>query len=55
MKSPGITTTLNGKQKTLYMPSVPSIEEATRPNLKKTLKGEKNYLGKFYKLKIFLS
>ncbi|KAG8181183.1 hypothetical protein JTE90_010955 [Oedothorax gibbosus] len=38
MKSPGVTTTVNGKQKTLYMPSVPSIEAATRPNLKKTLK-----------------
>lgn len=37
MKSPGLTTTLNGKNKTLYMSKVASIEAATRPNLKKTL------------------
>ncbi|XP_076304693.1 ubiquitin-like activating enzyme 3 [Tachypleus tridentatus] len=37
MKSPGITTYINGKNKTLYMPTVPSIEERTRPNLKTTL------------------
>lgn len=38
MKSPGLTTTdMNGKNKTLYMENVPSIEEATRKNLKKTL------------------
>ncbi|XP_077533996.1 ubiquitin-like activating enzyme 3 isoform X2 [Haemaphysalis longicornis] len=38
MKAPGITTTIGGRNKTLYMPSVPSIEERTRENLKKTLK-----------------
>uniref|UniRef100_A0A0K2TM46 NEDD8-activating enzyme E1 catalytic subunit n=1 Tax=Lepeophtheirus salmonis TaxID=72036 RepID=A0A0K2TM46_LEPSM len=38
MKSPGVTTmTKEGKNKTLYMPNVTSIEEATRPNLKKSL------------------
>jgi len=37
LKSPGITTMLNGKNKTLYMSTVKSIEEATKPNLKKTL------------------
>lgn len=40
MKSPGVTT-INpetGRNKTLYMASVESIEKATKPNLKKTLK-----------------
>ena len=37
MKSPGITTTVDGKNRTLYMPNVASIEAATRPNLKKSL------------------
>nr|CAB3267421.1 NEDD8-activating enzyme E1 catalytic subunit [Phallusia mammillata] len=37
MKRPGITTTINGKNHTLYMKSIPSIEEATRPNLSKSL------------------
>ena len=37
MKSPGLTTSVNGKNKTLYMSRVSSIEAATRPNLKKTL------------------
>ena len=37
MKNPGMTTMIDGKNKTLYMPNVPSIERATRPNLKKTL------------------
>ncbi len=37
MKSPGVTTSIGGKNKTLYMSKVASIEEATRPNLKKTL------------------
>lgn len=41
MKSPAVTTMIDGKNKTLYMPSIASIEEATRPNLKKTLKGMK--------------
>lgn len=39
MKSPGITTTQNGKNKTLYMQTVKSIEEKTKENLKKTLGG----------------
>uniref|UniRef100_A0A3B4AR13 NEDD8-activating enzyme E1 catalytic subunit n=1 Tax=Periophthalmus magnuspinnatus TaxID=409849 RepID=A0A3B4AR13_9GOBI len=38
MKSPAITTTLEGKNKTLYLQTVKSIEERTRPNLCKTLK-----------------
>lgn len=38
MKAPGLTTMINGKNRTLYIQSIPSIEEATRPNLKKTLK-----------------
>ena len=37
MKSPGATTSIGGKNKTLYMSKVKSIEEATRPNLKKSL------------------
>ena len=40
MKAPGVTTTdENGKNRTLYLPNPASIEERTRPNLKKTLKG----------------
>uniref|UniRef100_A0A4W5L860 Ubiquitin like modifier activating enzyme 3 n=1 Tax=Hucho hucho TaxID=62062 RepID=A0A4W5L860_9TELE len=38
MKSPSITATLEGKHKTLYLQTVASIEERTRPNLCKTLK-----------------
>ncbi|KAL8566247.1 NEDD8-activating protein uba3 [Nucella lapillus] len=38
MKSPGVTTSMDGKNRTLYMPNVKSIEERTRGNLKKTLK-----------------
>lgn len=38
LKSPGIVTTVDGKNKTLYMSTVKSIEVATKPNLKKTLK-----------------
>ncbi|XP_046632158.1 NEDD8-activating enzyme E1 catalytic subunit-like [Daphnia pulicaria] len=39
MKSPGVTTTdKQGRNRTLYLPNVSSIEERTRPNLKKTLK-----------------
>uniref|UniRef100_A0A4W3HGQ6 NEDD8-activating enzyme E1 catalytic subunit n=2 Tax=Callorhinchus milii TaxID=7868 RepID=A0A4W3HGQ6_CALMI len=38
MKSPAITATLDGKNKTLYLQTVASIEERTRPNLSKTLK-----------------
>ncbi|XP_053377136.1 NEDD8-activating enzyme E1 catalytic subunit-like [Mercenaria mercenaria] len=37
MKSPGLTANVHGKNKTLYMPTVKSIEEKTRENLKKTL------------------
>ncbi|KAM4721454.1 NEDD8-activating enzyme E1 catalytic subunit isoform 2-T2 [Rhinophrynus dorsalis] len=37
MKSPAITATLDGKNKTLYLQTVASIEERTRPNLCKTL------------------
>ena len=40
MKSPGLTANVGGKNKTLYMPSVKSIEEKTRENLKKSLAGE---------------
>uniref|UniRef100_A0A2C9LUD4 NEDD8-activating enzyme E1 catalytic subunit n=1 Tax=Biomphalaria glabrata TaxID=6526 RepID=A0A2C9LUD4_BIOGL len=38
MKSPGVTTSMDGKNKTLYMQTVKSIEEKTRENLKKSLK-----------------
>jgi len=38
LKNPGATTSISGKNKTLYMSNVASIEEATRPNLKKSLK-----------------
>lgn len=37
MKNPGITTIVEGKNKTLYLPQVASIEQATRPNLSKSL------------------
>ena len=37
MKSPGATTTIGGKNKTLYMKTPASIEEATRKNLKQSL------------------
>jgi E2 binding domain len=40
LKSPGIVTMVNGSNKTLYMSTVQSIEAATRPNLKKTLRGD---------------
>lgn len=33
----GITTIINGRNKTLYMPSIKSIEERTRDNLKKKI------------------
>lgn len=33
MKSPGLTTNIDGQNKTLYMSSVKSIEEQTRSNL----------------------
>ncbi|XP_048874294.1 NEDD8-activating enzyme E1 catalytic subunit isoform X2 [Brienomyrus brachyistius] len=38
MKSPAITATLEGKNKTLYLQTVASIEQRTRSNLSKTLK-----------------
>uniref|UniRef100_A0A8C2XK05 NEDD8-activating enzyme E1 catalytic subunit n=1 Tax=Cyclopterus lumpus TaxID=8103 RepID=A0A8C2XK05_CYCLU len=38
MKSPALTATVEGKNKTLYLQSVASIEQRTRPNLSKTLK-----------------
>lgn len=37
MKSPGLTTCINGKNKTLYMSTIKSIEEHTRENLNKSL------------------
>lgn len=37
MKNPGVTTSINGKNRTLYLPTVSSIEEQTRENLKKNL------------------
>jgi NEDD8-activating enzyme E1 len=33
MKNPGLTTSIDGKNKTLYMSTVKSIEEQTRANL----------------------
>ena len=43
LKNPGLTTVVNGKNKSLYMPSIPSLEQATKPNLKKKLPGQ-NYV-----------
>lgn len=37
MRNPGITANIDGKSRTLYMPTIASIEEKTRPNLKKSL------------------
>ncbi|XP_071646868.1 NEDD8-activating enzyme E1 catalytic subunit [Temnothorax longispinosus] len=37
MKNPGLTAIIDGKNKTLYMQMVASIEEKTRENLSKTL------------------
>lgn len=37
MRSPGITATIEGKNKTLYMSTIASIEEKTKENLNKTL------------------
>lgn len=34
----GITTVINGRNKTLYMASIKSIEEKTKDNLKKRIK-----------------
>ncbi|KAK2142311.1 hypothetical protein LSH36_971g00031 [Paralvinella palmiformis] len=38
LKSPGIITTIDGKNKTLFMSTVKCIEDATKSNLKKSLK-----------------
>jgi ubiquitin-activating enzyme E1 C len=40
MKNPALTACIQGKQKTLYMGTIASIEKSTRPNLKKTLTGK---------------
>lgn len=37
MKSPGLTAIINGRNKTLYIQTVSSIEQKTRENLSKTL------------------
>ncbi|XP_072386614.1 NEDD8-activating enzyme E1 catalytic subunit [Diabrotica undecimpunctata] len=37
MKSPGLTTFIDGKNKTLYISTIKSIEERTRDNLNKSL------------------
>lgn len=37
LRNPGLTTVVDGKNRSLYMPSIPSLEEATKPNLKKKL------------------
>ena len=37
MKNPGLTTTVGGKNKTLYISTIKSIEERTRDNLNKSL------------------
>lgn len=37
MKNPGVTANIDGKNKTLYMQTVTSIEEKTRENLNKSL------------------
>lgn len=37
LKSPGVITQVDGKNRTLYMSTVKSLEEATKPNLKKSL------------------
>lgn len=40
MRQPGITATVNGKNKTLYMQSVEAIRKRTKDNLPKRLSGE---------------
>lgn len=37
MKNPGLTSVINGKNRTLYLPLVESIERVTKSNLTKTL------------------
>jgi hypothetical protein len=50
MKNPALTAVIEGKHRTLYMSTVPSIERQTRDNLKKTLTGRLNFIsGAFVK------
>lgn len=51
MKAPGVTTSAGGRQRTLYMSKVASIEKQTRENLKKSL-GE---LGLFDGCELFVA
>ena len=37
MQSPGLTVSIGGQNRTLYMSNIAMIEEKTRPNLNKTL------------------
>jgi len=37
LKSPGLTTMVDNKNKTLYIPNIPSLEKATKINLTKSL------------------
>ena len=39
MKGPSMTAVVQGKNRSLYIASIPSLEEATKANLKKTLRG----------------
>jgi len=47
LKSPGLVTMVNGKNRTLYMSTVQSIAVATKPNLKKTLRGTSRSKAQF--------
>lgn len=49
LKSPGVITQVDGKNRTLYMSTVKSLEEATKPNLKKSLAGESWWEQLFHK------
>ena len=40
LRAPGLTTVVDGKNKTLYMQKPVALEEATRKNLDKTLEGK---------------
>lgn len=51
MKAPGITTSIGGRTRTLYMSTVASIEKQTRDNLKKTL----DELGLFDGCELFVA
>lgn len=44
MKAPSLTTVVNGNNKTLYMPNIPSIEQATKKNLKEKLTGNSSFV-----------